>query len=81
MGSDPSIGCDEVTLTVTFLVRNGEFVVGRCNLDSPYWLDEHDSANGTWSLCLPRYEWAKLLCTLLTSKFMKVVVKREEILA
>jgi len=71
--------CDEVTLTITFLHRNGERIVARFDLDSPYWIDNHDAASGIWSLALPRYEMMMLLCTLLGGR-MKVVVKREELL-
>lgn len=72
--------CDEVSLRITLLVRNGERIVARFNLDSPYWTDEHESANGVWSLCLPRYEMAHLLCTLLKGDIMKVSIKNEELL-
>ncbi len=72
--------CDEVTLTITLLVVTEHGIVARFALDSPYWIDNHDLANGTWSLALPRYEMMHLLCTYLHSKFMKVIVKREELL-
>lgn len=74
--------CDEVTLTIVLCHYNKETdrVVVRFALDSPYWIDEHDSANGTWSLALPRFEMMKLLCTLIRSPFMKVILKREELL-
>ncbi len=74
--------CDEVTLTVTFLVYNKQTdrLVVRFDLDSPYWVDEHEAANGTWSLALPRYEMLHLIATILQSKFMKVIVRREELL-
>lgn len=74
--------CDEVTLTITICYANKDtnYVVARFALDSPYWIDSHDAANGAWSLALPRYEMMKLLCTYLHSKFMKVILKREELL-
>lgn len=74
--------CDEVTLTITILHVNKEtgYVVARFALDSPYWIDGHDAANGIWSIALPNYEMMKLLCTLLQSRFMKVILRREELL-
>jgi hypothetical protein len=78
----PSQVCDEVTLHITICYVNKEtgYIVARFALDSPYWIDSHDAANGTWSLALPRYEMMKLLCTYLQSKFMKVILRREELL-
>jgi len=74
--------CDEVTLTMTFLVWNKETdrLVVRFDLDSPYWIDAHERANGSWSLALPRFEMLHLLCTLRASQFMKVKLRREELL-
>lgn len=74
--------CDEVTLAITICYANNEtgYIVARFALDSPYWIDSHDAANGAWSLALPRYEMMKLLCTYLRSDFMKVILRREELL-
>lgn len=72
--------CDEVTLTITCLVASERGLVVRFDLDSPYWVDAHDAASGRWSLALPRYEMMKLLCTLMKSQFMKVIIRREELL-
>ena len=76
--------CDEdPTLTVTFLYRNQETdrIVVRFDLDSPYWADEHEAANGSWSLALPRYEVLCFISAILGKGNLKVKVRREELLA
>lgn len=72
--------CGKTILRITFLCRTNDRIVGRCDLWSSYWIDEHDEANGHWSLALPAFEWMQLLCTLLRSPFMDVVVRNEELL-
>ena len=75
--------CDEVSLRVTFLYNNHDThrAVVRFDMDSPYFLDEHDKANCSWCMAMPYYEMALLVFTLLQSPFMKVTVRREELLA
>lgn len=82
-GNQERSACDQVTLTIVITYANKETgrVVATFTLDSPYWVDGHDLASARWSLALPRYEMMHLLCTYLQSKFLKVVVRREELLS
>jgi len=69
----------ELRVTLLVLDPNG-WLVGRCELRSPY--IEWDDISGVtrWSLCMPIYEWVALLWTLVHSpqRFMKVTVINEE---
>lgn len=50
-------------------------LVVRFQIASPYWVDEHEAANGNWSLALPYFEMMCLLFTFQQSQFFRLKIK------